>query len=198
MEEEKKGVEIAPLSPGWIKKTVPASYADDDLYRIVLFYVINTPCTDLSSSGLPLSSYGWGKEVWTKPTLKAKLFEVAGLEPKKTFFVAKKLNEMKSLCQAANMKKDFHKCREQEKIAIYKPSKYNEFMAILYHIRNALAHGRLAMYEIKGKQDIFFALEDGVKKGDKFQVRSRMLLKKSTLIRWINILEKKENINVDR
>lgn len=37
-----------------------------------------------------------------------------------------------------------------------------------------------------------FALEDGIKlkNDDKFQVRARMILKKSTLLKWIEIIEK--------
>ena len=104
-----KGIETAPMNPGWIKKKVPATYADDDLKRIVLFYVINTPCTQLSSSGIPLTEYGWNKDVWKKTRdLAGLLFSVAGLERGKTFLVAKKTDEMKSVCEKANMKKGFH------------------------------------------------------------------------------------------
>ena len=99
---------------------------------------------------------------------------------------------MKSVCQKIGMKKKFHDERTKEKIVIYKPPRYNEFMAILYHIRNALAHGRLAMYPIEDGKDIMFALEDGIKRNAEFQVRSRMLLKKTTLLKWIDIIEKKE------
>ena len=42
----------------------------------------------------------------------------------------------------------------------------------------------------KHGEDIVFVLEDGVKKGDKFQVRSRMVLRKRTLLKWIEIIEK--------
>lgn len=62
-------------------------------------------------------------------------------------------------------------------------------MSICYHIRNAFAHGRLAMYDYKNCEDIVFVLEDGVKKNGEFQVRSRMVLKKSTLIKWMQILK---------
>ena len=74
----------------------------------------------------------------------------------------------------------------QERIVIYKGN-YNRFLSICYHIRNALAHGRLAMYE--RNNEIIFALEDGIKKQNKFHVRSRMILKKSTLLKWIDIVE---------
>lgn len=188
-----KGMEIAPLNPGWIKRVVPDSYADNDLKRIVLFYVINTPCSALSSSSIPLTSYGWNKDLWKKNEPKKSLFDFAGLERDKTFFVAKKTNETKDMFTKASLNKKFHEKRDVEKVAIYKPSEYNEFMAILYHIRNAFAHGRLAMYAIDNSEDIVFALEDGIKRNGEFQVRSRMILKKSTLLKWIDILEKKEN-----
>ena len=182
-----KGVETSSMNPGWIKKKVPATYADDDLKRIVLFYVINTPCTQLSSSGIPLTEYGWDKDVWKTRDLVELLFSVAGLERGKTFFVAKKIDEMKDTCEKAEMKKGFHKDQSVEKIVIYQQPGYNTFMSVLYHIRNSLAHGRLAMYGA-GKE-IVLVLEDGVKKNGEFQVRSRMILKKSTLISWIDILE---------
>ena len=62
--KEENGFELSPISPGWIKKKVPDSYADDILKELVLFYVINTPCTNLSSSGLSLSYYGWNNCLW--------------------------------------------------------------------------------------------------------------------------------------
>ena len=48
---------------------------------------------------------------------------------------------------------------------------------------------RLAMYPIGDGVDITFALEAGVKKNEEFQVRSRMILRKSTLINWIEIIQ---------
>lgn len=188
----KKGFEIAPQNPGWIKKRVPASYNDENLMRIIMFYVINTPCEDLSSRSIPVSSYGWGGNVWKNGKLKRELFDIANLKAGDNFISVKKIDEMKRACIDAKMTKDFHKKRSEERIVIYKPSRYNEFLAICYHIRNSLAHGRLAMYPIGNSEDIMFALEDGVKVkyDNKFQVRARMILKKSTLLKWIEIIEK--------
>ena len=182
------GFEIAPISPGWIKKRVPAAYADDVLKELVLFYVINTPCVGLSSSGLSLSEYGWSNDVWKKNKLKKALFEIAGLETGKSFFVAHKTNEMKKVCKSANLSKGFHKDRDNERIAIYR-GRYNDFLSICYHIRNAFAHGRLAMYDYNNNSDIVFVLEDGIKKNGEFQVRSRMVLKKNTLKQWMDIIK---------
>ena len=185
---ENNGYEYASVAPGWIKKKVPDDYADDILKEIILFYVINTPCIDLSSSGISLSTYGWSTNVWQRGKLKTVLFKIAGLEREKTFFVAHKTDEMKKVCKKANLSKDFHKNRNEERIAIYKGS-YNEFLSICYHIRNAFAHGRLALYDYEKGKDVVFVLEDGLKKGDKFQVRSRMILKKSTLKQWMDIIK---------
>ena len=182
------GYEIAPINPGWIKKRVPDHYADDDLRDLIMFFVINTPCTALSSSGIGLNEYGWGKDIWKNEKLKKSLFGIAGIGGNSSFAVAHKANEMKTACEKTSLKKNFHKSRDQERIAIYK-GRYNEFLSICYHIRNAFAHGRLAMYDYENGKDIVFALEDGVKKNGEFQVRSRMILKKSTLIKWMKILK---------
>lgn len=131
-----------------------------------------TPCTDLSSSSIELSNYGWGKNIWKNEKLKKALFQIARIERGSTFVVAQKTSEMKSVCEKASLKKNFHKSRDIERIAIFK-GRYNEFLSICYHIRNSFAHGRLAMYDCKNGNDIMFVLEDGVKKNGEFQVRSR-------------------------
>jgi len=183
----KNGIETAPANPGWIKKKVPDEYADEGLQRIILFYVINTPCIELSSSGIDISTYGWSKDVWRNEKLKKVLFGVANLERGKSFVVAKRTTDMKQACKRAQMDKRFHDNRAVERIVIFK-NKENEFLSLCSHIRNSLAHGRLAMYQ--GPNDeIIFALEDGIKKSGYFEVRSRMILKKSTLLNWINIIE---------
>lgn len=188
-EERKNGYLYSSHHPGWVKRNrVPVEFGDDDLKRIILFYVFNTPCEQLSSSSIPLQHYGWSKAVWQNNALKERLFNVAELKRNETFVVAKNVYDMKDACQIAKLADNFQNQRDVERIVIYKPVNYSEFMAVFYHIRNALAHGRLAMY--KHGEDIVFVLEDGVKKGDKFQVRSRMVLRKSTLLKWIEIIEK--------
>ena len=181
------GYEISSLNPGWIKKEIPKEFIDEDFLSLIVFYVINTPCISLSSSGISLSSYGWDKDIWKKSDLKACLFEIASLERNKTFSVAKKTSEMKEACKKVQLLKGLQKNRDVERIAFYK-CQQNEFLSILYHIRNAFAHGRFSLY-LTTKQEVVFVLEDGVKKNGEFQVRSRMVLKKSTLLKWMEILQ---------
>lgn len=181
------GYEISPLNPVWIKKDIPEEFIDEDFLSLILFYVINTPCVSLSSSGIPLSAYGWDKNIWKKANLKTCLFEIASLERNKTFSVAKKTNEMKEACKKVQLLKGFHKNHDVERITFYK-CQDNEFLSIFYHIRNAFAHGRFTLY-LNINQEVVFVLEDGVKNHRDFQVRSRMVLKKSTLIKWMEILK---------
>lgn len=88
--EKSKGYEISSVNPGWIKRKIPESFNTDELKRIVLFFVINTPCTDLSSRALSVQSYGWKKDVWKKGKLREKILSVADLKSKQNFFTAKK------------------------------------------------------------------------------------------------------------
>lgn len=77
---EDNGIEIAPINPGWIKKEKSLKYMDLDMLRIFTFFVINTPCSEMSSSGIDVGTYGWGKKVWMTNDLKNALLNVASLE----------------------------------------------------------------------------------------------------------------------
>lgn len=85
------------------------------------------------------------------------------------------------------MKKDFHRSHDRERIVIYK-SRQNEFLSIFHHIRNAFAHGRIAIYDCDNGTDTIFVMEDGVIRKTQFEVRARMVLKKSTLIKWMETI----------
>lgn len=186
--------ETAPINPGWIKSIISNEYNDIELQRIVLFYVIHTPCSNISYSSKTFKSYGWKKDVWQKGVLKRNLFNVAGLENGKTFYSVTKTEDIKGMFKTAKLSSKFYKNRDIERIAIYQPSGYNNFTGILYHIRNSLAHGRFTIYPAKkpdNPDEIYFVMEDGVKKGDKFYVRARLVLKRSTLLEWIYIIENK-------
>lgn len=154
------GYETSSLNPGWIKKQIDASYKDDYLKRIILFFVINTPCVDLSSSSISMQNYGWKKDIWKKGELRKRLLSVADLKQKQTFFTVKKTDELRETFERAGLSKGFHKSRDTERLAIYKPCRYNDFLAVCYHIRNAFAHGRFAMYKIPDQTDIMFVLKE--------------------------------------
>lgn len=184
----------APLNPGWIKSIISNEYDDVELHKIVLFYVIHTPCEKISYSSKSMKYYGWNKDVWKKGVLKKELFRVANLEIGKNYFSVKKTEEIREMFNKSGLSSNFHRQRTEEKIATYQPVGYNNVTGILYHIRNSLAHGRFTIYPAQkpdNPDEIYFVMEDGVKKGDKFFVRARMVLKRKTLLDWIDIIEHK-------
>ena len=65
--------------------------------------------------------------------------------------------------------------------------KENQSLSMFYHIRNALAHGRMNMVDVDG--ECIFIFEDVKKEKNKCKVSARMILKKSSLLQWIDIIE---------
>lgn len=186
--KKNSGYEITNLNPGWIKTVVPKDFNEIKLNRIIWFYVIHTICTDLSANGISINKYGWDKKVWIKEKLKKSLYSIGNLEKNRNLYKAKNQQDMKNVCEICNLKRNFCKIRDEERIAFATVKKYNEILSIFYHIRNALAHGRIAIMKNSNKEIVYF-LEDGKKKDGKFIVTARMVLKEKTLISWIDIIE---------
>ena len=94
-----------------------------------------------------------------------------------------------SACHRAGVQKNFTKTRDVNRIVVYN-SENNIMLSVFDHIRNSLAHGRFTIYE-----DGFIALESGKNIYDKehkknmIDVRARMILKKETIMKWIDIIE---------
>ena len=65
-------------------------------------------------------------------------------------------------------------------------------MSVFYHLRNAFAHGRLNMVDVDGECVFLFEdIQENKKKGE-IKVTARMILRKSTLLKWIEIIENGE------
>ena len=91
-------------------------------------------------------------------------------------------NEMKPVLEDAGLSKKFPLKKYEEKICVYK--KDNQLVSVFSHIRNSLAHGRFNIIDFNS--ETFFILEDS---GTKNRVSARMILKKSTLLKWIEAIE---------
>lgn len=79
----------------------------------------------------------------------------------------------------------------RERVCIVDNQK-NQFLSVFYHIRNALAHCRLNMVDVDGECVFIFEDVQPQKNVDKLKVSARMILRKSTLLRWIDIIENGE------
>lgn len=177
-------------NPEWLKWIATEQFNDYDLFKIVIFFVFHSPCKNLSSMGKSLSEYGWNTP-WKKPYyLNKQLRQVASNY--NILFSADEYNKMDTVLEKADLKDSFPSDFSHERICIYDNQK-NQFLSVFYHIRNAFAHCRLNMVDVNG--ECVFILEDVVKNknSDKLKVSARMILRKSTLLKWIDLIENGEH-----
>lgn len=176
-------------NPDWMNWITSARFNDPDLFRIVIFFVFHSPCSELSTMHRTLEQYGWFTP-WRKPYyLNRQLRQVSSNY--ELLFSAKGYDEMDVALGKANLKDGFPSDLSRERICIYDNQK-NQFLSVFYHIRNAFAHCRLNMIEVDG--ECVFVLEDvqPKKNTDQLKVSARMILRKSTLLRWIELIENGE------
>lgn len=173
-------------NPDWIRWIAPEHFNDQDLFKIVIFFVFHSPCSNLSSMGKTLDEYGWSAP-WRKPYYLNKQLRQASLY-ELVFYSAKGYNEMDVALEKADLKETFPSDFSRERICIY-DNQGNQFLSVFYHIRNAFAHCRLNMVDVDG--DCVFIFEDvqPKKNSNQLKVSARMILRKSTLLKWIDLIE---------
>lgn len=158
------------------------------LKEILPFYVINTLQENYSYRGIPITDYGWPDNIWNTGEVKKQLFHVANLSLGYNLHVAERLEDMSDICNQAHLDSTFYQYRDQERIAIYVNSKSNLVLSIFKHIRNSLAHGRFIM--IPNGDDTIFAMESVDNSRQGLILKARMVLRASTLIKWMEIIKK--------
>ena len=187
-------VYTAPV-PSWVSTLPPAVYNNIELFDIVKFYVFNTPCKTLSSRSITLGDYGWTSP-WSKPFYLNKQLKQASSN-QNLLFSAASLNVMDNALQKADLLDLSNTDISLERICIFNNQK-NQFMSVFYHIRNSFAHGRFNIYLLnENSDDLVFLLEDvspsSNRSGEK-PVSARMIIRKSTLLKWKSIICKGETV----
>lgn len=176
-------------NPTWMRWIAPEYFNDHDLFRIVIFFVFHSPCSNLSSMGKTLTEYGWSAP-WRKPyCLNKQLRQAASIYD--LIYSAKGYDEMDIALEKSDLKEKFPSDLSRERICVY-DRQGNQFLSVFYHIRNAFAHCRLNMVDVDG--ECVFILEDVQSKKDSKQLKvsARMILRKRTLLKWIDLIENGE------
>lgn len=190
---EKEYSVITEVHPQWLDTEVSEEYVDTDLLKIIMFFVINSPCEGQSKRGIPLTEYGWKSKPWySNSYLKDKLDKIIFGDGERLFYFANTKLELERKIKEKNFEDDFYLNTVNQRIAIVKISGKNcdsQYMSLFYHIRNSLAHGRLAMYP-KNNKDIVFVMEDGEDLSkNEFGVTARIVISKNTLLKIIERLK---------
>lgn len=178
-----------PRNAIWLQRIAPEKFNNAELFRIVTFFVFHSPCQGLSAMGCSLAEYGWATP-WEKPYWLNKQLRQAASNYN-LLYPVKRYDETDIALEKANLKDNFPSDLNTERVCFYNGCK-NQFLSVFYHLRNSFAHGRLNMMDING--ECVFVFEDVVpkKNADDLKVSARMILRKSTLLKWIDIIESGE------
>ena len=177
-------------SAEWLHWITPDRFNDEELFRIVTFFVFHSPCKQLSSMGRSLQEYGWNTP-WQKPFYLNKQLKQASSNFN-LIYSASTYDNLQIALEKSNLNSNFYDDLSVERICIYDNMR-NQFMSVFYHLRNCFAHCRLNMVDVDG--ECVFILEDAVptkNNPDKMKLSARMILRKSTLLKWIDIIESGE------
>lgn len=170
--------------PLWLGELNVKYYEDKQFIRIITFFVFHSPVNNLSARQICLSEYGWNTP-WRKPYYLNKQLKQA-TNNYELLFSSATLKEMNDALTKANLVNSFPSDIVRERICIY-DCKKNQFISVFYHIRNAFAHGRFDLRKLNNVE--YYIMEDVKKAKKDLQVSARMILKKQTLLRWIDIIE---------
>lgn len=177
-----------PKRPKWLDTIDVDRNCDNDLYKIILFFVIFSPCPKYCTQGRNLQFYNWKEKPWsTNKYLKDKLDSGVFTDKKRYFQCADQIVKLVEAVQKADLEDDFYLHREIERVA-FTNTESSAYMSLFHHIRCALAHGRIAMFKDSDSEDTVFIMENGIDNGAYFHVKARMVLRKSTLLKWIDII----------
>lgn len=181
-------IERGSENPDWIVKKDFSRKELEMLKEILPFYVINTLQESYSYRSLSITDYGWPDNIWNTGVLKDQLFHVANLSLGYNLFVVDRLEDMSDACSNCHLGSDFYQYKNQERIVVYVNSRSNTILSIFKHLRNAFAHGRFVMYPLG--DDYMFALESVDHSRNVLNVKARMVLKASTLLKWMEIIRR--------
>lgn len=170
--------------PGWIETPYPES---DQFFRILRFFVIESPVESLSARQKDLAYYGWITP-WRKPYyLRKQLNNLSGNS--NLIFSANDYSALGNEFAKANLL-SFPPSDFTERVCFYNGKYGAQYLNLFFHIRNSFAHGRFSIRE----NDIIL-MEDATK-GKKNEVPSgmlkcsaRMVLSMNTLSKWIYYIE---------
>ena len=176
-------LEFAIHPPAWVDSLESPAYTEE-IKELLEFFLAYSPCRGVSARGVSLARYGWSADTPKKGGLFAReFFAAAGLEAGVNYFTCTKREEELDLFQQAEMDAEFHSDCRGNRVALI--SSGNLILDIFKAIRNAIAHFRFCLVERSGTT--YIAMENGVPKGDRFEVKARIFLSIDTLGAWVDL-----------
>lgn len=176
--------------PRWLEQGMDVQLSIRYYNALTKFYVVGSPVPGLSARQLDLKGLGWSSP-WSKPEyLNRKMKDKATTSD--FLWSVGAYGRMGDCLRNAGMLDGWlSRATLQECVVLYN-CKNNQMLSLLFHLRNALCHGRFAFF--KHKRAIWVALEDvNVSRGRSsvegwVRLSARMILRHSTLLAWQELI----------
>lgn len=183
--EPPQGYIIVNESEKWINTSIEHLGDKTMFIRILSFYLIHSPCKKGSYSRYPLEKYGWVKP-WYKESFKKILDDIPSFSDSSFIYVQAQKDFMKKWNET-EIGNAFYNIKKIEYAVFTYAGESNPHLDLLHHIRNSLAHGRFAT--ILHEREYYICFEDVNDDAGFLVVTARIVLKRSTLIKWIDTFE---------
>lgn len=172
----------------WLFNEIPQDFADKHFFRIVLFYVLHSPCKKGSFTRVDLEKeYNW-KNPWYSDRFKELLNTVVGFN-NNTFLFSESKKAFREMWERCDFNDVFWINQAKEFAVFSHVGESNPHLDLLHHIRNCLAHGRFTARRINKSTDYYIYMEDVDEVSRELRVTARIAFKKSSLLKWIDIFE---------
>lgn len=170
--------------PEWIDKNLSQeTFADENILRIIVFFLFHAPCEGQSAMGRTIEEYNWSNP-WKQPYDFEEKLKHMSSNPN-LIFMAENYSEMDKKLEDANLTVNFPSDLATERICVHKYYD-RQIKSVFYHLRNSFAHGRFNIVNADGETVLIF---EDVRNKTTYEVSARMILKISTLLKWIDIIE---------
>lgn len=169
----------------WLKSEENESLYDTKFYKIIKFYLLHSPCKDRSYTPILLENFGWVNP-WHSVRFKELIHKTANFSDD-NFFYATKQEDFNIIWSHSGFQNDFYNIHGKEFVVFCHAGESNQYLDLLHHIRNSLAHGRYKLKEFDNKRYLY--MEDVAPQDKGFRVTARMILTFHTLIEWIKIFK---------
>lgn len=171
----------------WLQRSIPKDFADNDFMKIILFYVLYSPCKKGSYSRIDLERHGW-KKPWHYEDFKTRLKQIAGFNDTNWHYKEAQ-KDFKELWESLDYQSEFYDIMNNEFAVFTNVGESNPFLDLFHHIRNSLAHGRFTAKKVPRKKDYYIFMEDVHPENGFYKVNARIIIKKSVLLEWVKFLQ---------
>ncbi|MBR3328157.1 MAG: hypothetical protein IKG22_12630 [Atopobiaceae bacterium] len=153
---------------------------NDNLAKLLQFYLWETPVPDTSQKGKTFKEYGWSKSNYA--TLHARMRRCSGFPDSKAERWVESTASRVENALAKLGRLDGYDCSFEFAVHTVKDG-LNKTEALFYLIRNAFAHGGFRVSGYEGKKYYVFENRQGC------IVKGRAILEEQTLLDWIVIVK---------